>query len=96
MITRPTRLTFNSATLIDNISTNNLGNNSFSGLLFTDISEPSSDILNIPSLELGKQLSMNVPIFFRDYSEMSVLQFKTELTNISWSDFEDSTDSSNA
>ena len=96
MITRPTRLTFNSATLIDNISTNNLGNNSFSGLLFTDISEPSSDILNIPSLELGKQLSMNVPTFFRDYSEMSVLQFKTELTNISWSDFEVSTDSSNA
>jgi endonuclease/exonuclease/phosphatase family metal-dependent hydrolase len=39
LITRPTRITSNTATLIDNIFSNHLENFSFSGLLFTDISD---------------------------------------------------------
>ena len=34
---------------------------------------------------------MNAPAPFRDNSEMNVLQFKTKLTDISWSDLEDIT-----
>jgi hypothetical protein len=36
LITRPSRITYNSATLINNIFTKNLDTYSFSGLLFTD------------------------------------------------------------
>ena len=39
LITRPTRITSNTATLIDNIFTNHHDNLAFSGLLFTDISD---------------------------------------------------------
>ena len=39
LITRPTRITSNTATLIDNIFTNNLNNFSVSGLMFWDISD---------------------------------------------------------
>ena len=38
LITRPTRLTSNRTTLIDNTFTNNLNNFSVSGLMFCDIS----------------------------------------------------------
>ena len=38
-ITRPTRLTSNRTTLIDNTFTNNLNNFSVSGLMFCDISD---------------------------------------------------------
>ena len=39
LITRLTRITSNTATLIDNIFTNNTDNQFYSGLLFTDISD---------------------------------------------------------
>ena len=48
LIAHPTRLISNSASLIDNIFTSNLGNKSFSGLLFTDITEHLLMIVNIP------------------------------------------------
>ena len=48
LIAHPTRLISNSAFLIDNIFTNNLVNKSFSGLLFTDITELLLMIVNIP------------------------------------------------
>ena len=39
LIIRPTRIISNTATLIDNIFTNNLNNFSVSGLMFCDISD---------------------------------------------------------
>ena len=39
LITRPTRLTSNRTSLIDNTFTNNLNNFSVSGLMFCDISD---------------------------------------------------------
>ena len=39
LITRPTRITSNTATLIDNIFTNNIDDQFYSGLLFTHISD---------------------------------------------------------
>ena len=39
LITRPTRITSNRATLIDDIFTNNLNNFSVSGIMFWDISD---------------------------------------------------------
>ena len=39
LITRPTRITSHSATLVDNIFQNSLETNLLSGLLFTDVSD---------------------------------------------------------
>ena len=39
LISRPTAITSNTATLIDNIFSNNLENHAFSGLFFTDLSD---------------------------------------------------------
>ena len=39
LITRPTRITSNTVTLIDNIFSNDLDNHAFSGLFITDISD---------------------------------------------------------
>ena len=55
LITRPTRLTSNTATLIDYIFTNNLNNFSVSGLLFCDI----SDHLSIFTLLLDQSKILN-------------------------------------
>ncbi len=68
LITHSTRLNSNSAFLIDNIFTNNLGNKSFSGLSLTDISD------YLPIFPIFR-ISMKAPSFFRDDSEMNVLQF---------------------
>ena len=66
LITRPTRLTSNTATLTDNIFTNNLNNFSVSGLMFCDI----SDHLPIFTLLLGqsKILKETSWLSFRDKS----------------------------
>ena len=55
LITRPTRITSNTATLIDNIFTNNLNNLSVSGLMFCDI----SDHLPIFTLLLDQNKNLN-------------------------------------
>ena len=54
LITRPTRLTSNRTTLIDNTFTNNLNNFSVSGLMFCDI----SDHLTISTLLLDQNKNL--------------------------------------
>ena len=90
LITHPTRLNSNSAFLIDNIFTNNLGNKSFSGLSLTDISD------YLPIFPIFR-ISMKAPSFFRDDSKWMFCSL-TKLSNISWSEFKviDITDPSNA
>ena len=58
LITRPTRITSNTATLIDNIFTNNLNNLSVSGLMFCAISDdlPIFTLLLDPNKNLNKLL----------------------------------------
>ena len=55
LITRPTRITSNTATLIDNIFTNNLNNLSVSGLMFCDI----SDHLPIFTMLVDQNMNLN-------------------------------------
>ena len=80
MITRPTRLTSNTATLIDNIFTNNLNNFSVSGLMFCGI----SDHLPIFTLPLGqsKILKETSWLSFRDKSPNNFATFTNRLANV--------------
>ena len=86
LITRPTRITSNTATLIDNIFTNNLDTYSFSGLLFTDI----SDHLPIFSFFYDQSLqdASDTYVTFRDKNKANLLKFQDRLRNFKWTDLE--------
>ena len=79
-ITRPTRLTSNTATLIDNIFTNNLNNFSVSGLMFCDI----SDHLPIFTLLLDQSKNLNETswLSFRDKSANNSLRLQIGLQTL--------------
>ena len=51
LINRPSRITVHSVSLIDNILTNHLPNNSKSGILFTDISDHLAVFTLLPESE---------------------------------------------
>ena len=82
VITRPTRITSNTATLIDNIFTNNLHNFFVSGLMFCDI----SDHLPIFTLLLDQSKNSNDTTWlsFRDKSINNVATFTNRLANVNW------------
>ena len=84
LISRPTRITSNSATLIDNIFTNDPNNCSASGLLFTDISDhlPIFTILS----DHCKNTSKNIYVTFRDKNANNMAAFKAELQTVNWDD----------
>ena len=86
LINRPTRITSNTATLIDNIFTNNLDTYSFSGLLFTDI----SDHLPIFSFFYDQSLqdASDTYVTFRDKNKANLLKFQDRLRNFKWTDLE--------
>ncbi|CAH3042972.1 unnamed protein product [Porites lobata] len=91
LITRPTRITSNTATLIDNIFTNNLNNLSVSGLMFCDI----SDHLPIftPLLDQNKNLNTTSWLSFRDKSRNNVVaKFKDRLANVHWDELSECKD----
>ena len=83
-ITLPTRVTEKSATLIDNIFTNNYEHNCVSGNITTYISDHLPQFLIIEDL---KQTSnKEIPtISFRNYKNFSDDAFKEELRELDWS-----------
>ena len=84
LITRPTRITPHTATLIDNIFVNNFFVCSRSGLLFTDI----SDHLPVFSIHSDNTLghhSRRDPIFVRDKNPINLSQFVEKLEGVEWS-----------
>ena len=95
LITKPSRITQSSATLIDNIFTNDLCNDISSGLLINDI----SDHLPVFAVCIGKELikTPNDPYrFVRIMDKDSVDSFKNELTKEVWTDVFDKVDASEA
>ena len=84
LITRPTRITSNTATLIDNIFSNNFVNQAFSGLFFTDISDhfPVFSVL----VEEVKCENRNLCYFVRDKNKTNIDKFHENLRNTVWSD----------
>ena len=90
LITRPTRITSNTATQIDNIFTNNLNNLSLSGLLFCDI----SDHLLIFTLLLDQNKNLNKTFWlsFRDKCGNNVAKFKDRLADVYWGELSECKD----
>ena len=81
LINKPTRITANSITLIDNIFTNKIDSNYFQGIFYTDISD------HFPIFCINK----NVPVKFkehtapkRDLSDKNVNAFIQNLQNTDW------------
>ena len=86
LMNRPTRITLNSATIIDNIFTNNIGELECgqNGILVTDISD------HFPIFHVGKNIriseSCETNITSRNYSHVNKLSFQQALTEIDWSE----------
>ena len=83
LVTRPSRVTATSATLIDNIFTNNIGDidNSVQGLFITDISD------HFPVFHIARQMEIkekDTYIFKRLYSFLNKENFCQAMSNISW------------
>ena len=84
LITRPTRIKANKASLIDNIFTNDPLRPSISGLFLNDI----SDHLPIFSLILYNNSTSDKDkyVFFREKNAHNVSAFKDELGKINWAE----------
>ena len=84
LITRPTRITSYTATLIDNIFTNHVENYLFSGLLFTDISD------HLPifcfSYEQSSETIDDKFVVFRNKSKSNFINFNNQLNDTIWED----------
>ena len=84
LITRPTRITSQTATLIDNIFTNQLSHCLRSGLLFTDISD-HLPVFSICFEDKTYTRNVNDVIVFRDKNKQNVAKFDDP--NISYKTF---------
>ena len=86
LINRPTRITQNSATIIDNIFTNNIGESEcgHNGILVTDISD------HFPIFHIWKHTQIaqsdDTYISSRNYSHVNKLSFQQALSEIDWSE----------
>ena len=83
MITKPTRITAHSATLIDNIFTNNTKVSSKNGLIVSDISD-HLPIFSIVTAGRSSGLKNKNYMTVRDMSEKRTEEFKTKLENTDW------------
>jgi len=86
-IDRPTRITGDSATLIDNIFTNVLADNTCSGPLLLGLSDhlPIYVTLPYPDSRPTHDADEHKFIFKRFYLQDKLLQFKHALANVDWS-----------
>ena len=84
LITRPTRITSNTATLIDNIFTNNFDHFFCSRLLFTDISDhlPIFCIFYEHCADEDKRAYL----IFREKKKTNILKFHDWLGKTNWSE----------
>ena len=95
LITRPSRVTATSATLIDNIFTNDIGdiNHSVQGLFITDISD------HFPVFHIAKQMEIeekDAYIYKRLYGSQNKDIFCHAMSNISWDEISRATDTQQA
>lgn len=82
-ITKPTRVTLTSATIIDNIITNNFHNNEYqTGVIETDVSDHFPTFL-LSDESLPDKLSAPT-IFKREINECSIEKFRQSLLEANW------------
>lgn len=86
---RPTRITAHSATLIDNILTNNLSSQLFGGIILKDLSDHLPVFVYTFTESSPVHANRNQYTIARDYSENNIAIFRTHLTNVDWSNYSD-------
>ena len=84
LITKPTRVQSNSATLIDNIFSNQL-NNIISGVLYTDISDHYPIFVIIENNHIKSKIDQNI-FYKRDYSPKNIDKFKDMVNKVQWTE----------
>ena len=84
LITKPTRITERSATLIDNILTNRLDNNNITGILFCDL----SDHLPVFTIEQNATIrkKQNLTNMKRRITKENIYKLKEKLETTDWED----------
>ena len=87
LISNPTRLTFYSATLIDNIFTNNLSQNVLNGIVLNDL----SNHLLVFAYFSGKTLTRDGEnkVFIRKITNENLRKFNENVSNTNWASFLD-------
>ena len=93
LITKPTRISNTRATLIDNVFTNDVGNNSFHGILYTDISD------HLPIFFISKYKKVTDAsnyVTYRQYSKQNLEKFHEKLKDCDWSSVYCETDAQRA
>lgn len=95
LIDKPTRITDHSATLIDNIFTNELDHNISSGLLISDISD-HLPIFAICKYSEIKRTSIKKYTFTRKSDENCIIALKNELLVQDWNNVMDTNDVNSA
>ena len=83
-INRPTRITAHSASLIDNILTNNLPINTKSGILFTDISDHLPVFMVLPESDEETTNQNKTNLVRRLINAKTKEKFKNQLSSHSW------------
>ena len=83
LINKPTRVTPQSNSLLDNIFTNSVFNNCKCAVLYTDISDhyPILCQLNLSKTKIKTEFSK---IYRRNYTDAAILKFITYLKSINW------------
>lgn len=82
-ITKPSRITTHSASLIDNIFTNNMDNNMISGLIISDISD-HLPVFIIYKCNYNKRKELKETKYKRIRTEESISVFREELLKLNW------------
>ena len=83
IITKPTRCTYNSATLIDHLITNMCNKDLSSFILISHISDHFPIVHHIKKISANR--SEKKPFCFRDFSEANTNSFYNVLNNVNWS-----------
>lgn len=85
LIHKPTRVKENSATLIDNILTNNLSEGMKSGVLYVDLSD-HFPIFQFSLIKFNTTKQKKKKMLKRSMSKLNVSKFKDMLASTSWND----------
>jgi hypothetical protein len=100
LITKPTRITAHTATLIGNIFTNNtekLNNSYINGIIYTDISDhlPIVHVFNPTNYRINSNLSANNSKYKRIFNDKNNKSFINSIKNTSWENITTNLDNPN-
>ena len=86
LITIPTRISLTSASCIDNIITNKIPNNAFSGVITDDTSDHFPVFYTIPTghLAFKDNVDTHPNLLYRDYSEANIMKLNDILSTARW------------